>query len=487
MARSAPHRVLVADDSALCRAALRHALESDPEVSVVGEAEDGEEAVRKVQSLAPTLVTIDLQMPRMGGLAAIEQIMRVRPTPILVVTEQPRADGVDATFAALSRGALDLLPKSQSWFPGTPEARELVARVKQLSRVGPPAQEQGAPVASQRPSVGRRLEVIGIGASTGGPSALAKVLSQLPKTLSSAVVVVQHMDPLFVAGFVDWLDRQSALPVRLAQHGALLKAGEVLVGPSGIDFLVDLTGRVQLFPGQPRAPFVPSVDQLFFSLARAYRDRAAGVLLTGMGSDGAKGLLAMRELGALTLAQDRESSAIYGMPGSAVAMGAVNFSLPLSEISDFLAYTDSLYQTQSVSGRNSMTQSLQNSAGPMARGKILLVDDSSVMLEAGRIALEDAGYEVLTLDNPLSLASVLRKDRPDLVLCDVNMPAINGDAAAQIVAKAGFSRSPIVLYSDISVQELDARARQCGARGFIQKTGDDDALVKAVEQFLAMR
>jgi two-component system chemotaxis response regulator CheB len=477
-----PIQILIADDSALCRTTLRHALESDPALSVVGEAADGVEAVEQVVALSPSLVTMDLRMPRQGGLDAIEQIMRRRPTPILVVTDQPRAEGVDLTFAALSRGALDLLPKSASWIPGSPSAQVLIARVKQLSRAFEQAEPPPARSAA-RPQP-RSISLVGLGASTGGPNALAAILRTLPKGFSTPIVVVQHMDPLFHSAFVEWLGRQSPRPVREAIAGARPAPGEVWVGPAGVDLRIDRDGRVRLDPPHPNASFVPSIDPLFASMAEHLGRTGLGVVLTGMGRDGARGLLALRQKGGLTVAQDQESSMIYGMPRACAETGAAEVILPLGEISGFLDYTCLKYQG-ALAAQNFPGSTAQNGAVPMARGKILLVDDSPVMLEAGRISLEDAGFEVVTLDNPLTLAAVLRKERPDLVLCDVNMPAINGDLVAQIVNRCGFAQSPIVLYSDISAQELEAKAKQCGARGFIQKTGDDEALVRAIQGFLA--
>jgi two-component system chemotaxis response regulator CheB len=477
-----PIQVLVVDDSAICRATLRHALESDPEIAVVGEAADGDEAVEQVSALRPSLVTMDLRMPRLGGLEAIEQIMRRQPTPILVITDQPRAEGVDVTFAALSRGALDLLPKAGTWLPESPAARALIARVKQLTRaLDRPEALPSGPTARPAP---RKFAAIGLGASTGGPNALARILRGLPPGFATPIAVVQHMDALFHKGFVEWLGRQSALRVREAIHGERLVPGEVWVGPSGFDFRLDHDGRVRLEPPVGSAPFVPSIDPLFTSMAENLGRGACGVVLTGMGRDGARGLLAIRQRGGLTAAQDRESSVIYGMPRACAETGAAEVILPLGEIAGFLDYTCLKYQgplaAQSLPGPTA-----QNGAVSMMRGKILLVDDSPVMLEAGRISLEEAGYEVVTLDNPLTLAAVLRKERPDLVLCDVNMPAINGDLVAQIVNRCGFAQSPIVLYSDISVQELETKAKQCGARGFIQKTGDDEALIRSIQGFLA--
>ncbi len=480
-------RVLVVDDSAVCRGALRAALESDPEIEVVGEAADGAEALRLVSELSPSLVTMDLQMPQMGGLETIQRIMRQQPTPILVVTDRPKVDGVDMTFASLSRGALDLLPKAGFLRVGSPEAEAIARRVKALARE---ATRVRAPAAPAVPAPrGREVSVVGMGASTGGPQALATVFRSLPPDFPLPIVVVQHMDPLFEAGFVHWLARQCVLPVRMAKDGDVALPGTLFIAPQGQDLLVEPGGRIRLCAPQPGALHVPSVNRLFGSLATAYGSTALGVVLSGMGKDGAAGLKLMRERGALTAVQDAASSAIWGMPAAALEVGAAEYVVPVGEMSAFL--TDCVLRVSSSSHPPSTVEPVAAGSGAskvgiMQKQKILLVDDSPVILEAGKMALEDAGFEVNTLDNPLTLANVMWRTRPDLVLLDVNMPAVTGDVVAKIIGRHGVSSTiPVVLYSDVPSTDLQERAKRCGARGFIRKTGDDAQLVAAVRRFLS--
>ncbi len=492
-ASSRPIRVLIVDDSIVCRSVLRSALETDPEIEVVGEAGDGLEAISLVEVLKPSLVTLDLQMPRMGGLETIDWIMKNRPTPILVVTDRPRLQGADMTFASLSRGALDLVAKASTLKPGSSQERAFVTRVKALSR----AAAKPTPACAAAPSGRSRSplwapRLVAIGASTGGPNALGKVLGHLAKEFPLPIVIVQHMDPLFQDSFVFWLKQQSMLPVQMAADGHRLSAGEVLIAPAGTHLEVQRNGRVRLASARAFESHVPSVDQLFRSVSDAFGANSIGVLLTGMGSDGADGLRELRRRGALTIAQDQETSVIYGMPGAAVELNAVDHVLPISRIAPFLVNCEA--QTRGARQAINSPSGLESSSGGAAgdgaanmKQKILIVDDSPVILEAGKNALEDAGYDVVTLDNPLVVASVIRREKPDLVLLDVIMPVIAGDVVAQIVHQKMNAGTPVVFYSDLTAPELEQLVTKSGAAGFIQKTADEPAFVSRVKDFLANR
>ncbi len=468
-------KVLVVDDSEICRAALRAALESDPTIRVIGEARDGLEAVEKVVSLAPDLLTMDLAMPRLGGLEAIEKIMERRPTPILVVTERPRIDGVDATFASLARGAVDLVPKSLTWREGASETTALLERVKTIARSALPQRPPkvaGAPVPR---SWARPVDLVALGASVGGPAALATILGSLPRGFQVPIVIVQHMDPQFHDGLVEWLGRHSVIPVRNAVDGARVVPGVALIGPPGLDFTVDRYGIARRIARSGGSAHQPSVDALFFSLARSMGPSAAGVLLTGMGADGADGLKAMRDAGALTVAQDRQSSVVYGMPGVAAERGAAEQILSLQAISGFLAECGAMHGTPPPN---------RSSLAPV-RKTIVVLDDSAVVLEACKGALTEAGYQVVCVDNPLILPSVLRKTTADLVLIDVRMPAVTGDVVTKILAGARLPTSRVVLYSDVDPAELEELAIACGALGYICK-GTEEHLISEVQRFLAL-
>ena len=478
-------KVLVVDDSIVCRAALRVMLEQDPDIEVVGEAGDGVEALEQLEKLAPSLITLDLQMPRMDGLTAIEEITRRRPTPILVITDLPTLDGIDAAFAALSRGALELILKPTAWPAGSQDqAQSLADRVKRLARV-----KVGGPRPASLPAIATPLplpplglkppRVVGIGASTGGPGALARVLEDLPATLTAPVLVVQHMDPAFSEFFSVWLARKARRPLRLAVHGERLQDGEILVAPQGLDLTVDPEGRVGLLEAKPRALHCPSVDALFSSLAQSFGDRAVGVLLTGMGQDGAEGMRQLHRQGAITIAQDEASCVVYGMPRAAAELGAVDHVLPLAAVGSFLG---------TLAGGRVSSPAPERSSGPRdqprkKKKRILIVDDSELILAVTRDALEGAGYEVVTLSNPISLAHVVRREAPDLVLLDVNMPAITGDVAAGIVLRHG-ATIPMLLFSDLSDAELTERAKGCGAVGHVKKSADSRALLTQIRKWL---
>jgi two-component system chemotaxis response regulator CheB len=463
-------RVVVADDSAICRQALKDALEADPEIQVVAEARDGQEAVALVQQHRPSLVTMDLRMPKLNGLEAIEQIMRRHPTPILVVTDQPRLDGVDTTFAALSRGALDLLPKATAWTSG--ESRALVTRVKQLARAASEVRPAAPPAADLKPVKGpaQPVEVVGIGASTGGPKALRELVVALPPRFELPMVLVQHMNAQFHDGFVQWLGRYSQVPVRPASEGARLERGVMFVAPQGTDLVIESGGVMRLRSPSAGAMHCPSVDRLFNSLAETYGRAGAGVLLTGMGSDGAKGLKAINDRGGVTVAQDRQSSVIHGMPGAAIALGAAQWVLSIAQIAMLLSECSGKAAARPAPAR-----------APQ-RKKILLVDDSAVVLEATKEVLEEAGYEVIASDNPIALPALVRRERPDLALVDVKMPAVGGDAVARIIGQ-GNAPTQVVLYSDLGNEELKKLAKECGAKGYLKKSTDTE-LLNAVRGFL---
>lgn len=472
-------RVLLVDDSALCRALLRHALESDPEIEVVAEAEDGVEALEKLERLRPSLVCLDIQMPRMGGLETIERIMQLRPTPILVVTERPRLEGVDLTFAALSRGALDLVQKPAATLGGE-EMRALVARVKELARtaVNLPGRGSATPTPDAlRAAAGASPQVIGVGASTGGPAALAQLLRGLPAEFNIPILIVQHIDAAFSESFASWLSRESGRTVKMGSDLGRFEKGDIILAPQRLHMEVEVPRRLRLSSARRGAMHVPSVDALFHSLASVYGKRAAGVLLTGMGRDGADGLLAIRRAGGLTIAQDRSTSVVYGMPGAAAAQGAASYVAPLGQIPSLLAVAAGMKQPAA-------TQTEPEPSGP-AKRKVLIVDDSPLVLEAARAALEPGGIDVVALDNPLTVAHMVRKESPDLILLDVRMPAVSGDVVARIVGGSAVARRiPVVLFSELPGEELAERAKRCGAAGYIHKGGAPGELLRQVRRWL---
>ncbi|MFN7132191.1 MAG: chemotaxis-specific protein-glutamate methyltransferase CheB [Myxococcales bacterium] len=321
-------RVLVVDDSAANRRTLTAVLEGSGEVEVVGTATDGEQGLRQALALAPDAITLDLEMPRLDGFAFLRLLMAKAPTPVLVISGYAKKNDV---FRALELGALDFIAKP-SGRPLESLADELLAKVRMvrfLRRDGVRAPEP----AVSPPQRGERIAVIG--ASTGGPPALQKILGALPAELGLAVLVAQHMPPRFTRAFAERLDRLSPFSIAEARAGERVEPGRVLIAPGGRHMrLVRASDglRVALSDPAPADKYVPSIDELFRSAAAAKDVALLGVLLTGMGSDGRDGMLALKAAGAETVAESEESAVIFGMPREAIAAGAVNHVLPLDRI-----------------------------------------------------------------------------------------------------------------------------------------------------------
>jgi len=338
-------RVLVVDDSPVARSVLRSILESDPGIEVVGTARNGWEGVQMAAQLAPDVITMDVHMPEMDGYEATRQIMAYHPRPILIVTASLAKQDVDFSFRMLEAGALDIFEKPAGDEPASLRGRSqtLVERVRLLSRVRVITHLRGRrktsaptpiPHVEVKPSAvpveaPRRLVILG--ASTGGPRALQRILAGLPDSLPAPVLVVQHIAHGFTQGLADWLAGETALRVAVAREGEGLAAGRVYVAPEG-QHIVPERQTIRL-SATPRTLPIPSVDVTMQAAARNWGSAAVGVLLTGMGSDGARGLLAIRQAGGITIAQDQGTSTIFGMPHVAIQMGAACEILPLDQIS----------------------------------------------------------------------------------------------------------------------------------------------------------
>jgi two-component system chemotaxis response regulator CheB len=465
--------VLVVDDSDFTREALRRALETDPGLKVVGEAKTGEEAVELARKLRPHLITMDLSMPGMGGLKAIEKIMAERPVPLVVISERSSSPGQDLNFEAMHRGALELVPKSEVFGGHQMLLAKFATKMRQLAEAGV-ARPQPAPAIS---SVRRRSAeaplLIGLGASTGGPRALAQILGELPAAFPVPIAVVQHMATDFFDSFVAFLASRSKLKICSAESGMKATPGVAYIAPANFNLTVDRELVFKLTPNTMTSAHCPSVDALFTTMARALHGRAVGVLMTGMGEDGAQGLLALRKVGARTIVQDAASCAVAGMPMAALAIDAAEEVVELKQIASVL--TEELRAHRETE--------------PVARTRkrILIVDDSPLLLEAGRMALEAAGYEVRTLENPLMVAMLLRKNPVDLVLLDVNMPAVQGTQVVAALRAHGLNSTPVILYSDLDEKLLKAKATECGATGWLRKTGDEHALIRAIDRWVGGR
>lgn len=329
-------RVLVVDDSATVRGRLVEVLRSDPELEVVGEADNGKTAIELCRSLRPDVVTLDMMMPEMTGLAATEYIMAYCPTPILIISSSTNRRDLFKMYDALAAGAVDVLEKPTGEEPDGEWERKAVSTVKIVSRIRVITHPR-AKLAPPRPVVTAgtgRCRFVAMGASTGGPAAVLQILKALPRDYPLPIALVIHIGKIFAVGLAEWLDSQSPLRVAYAADGEPLPEpgrGRVILAPPDRHLVLD-GGRLRLSGAPERHSCRPSVDVLFESAAREAGAKAAGVLLTGMGKDGASGLLEMRQAGAWTIAQDKDTSVVYGMPQEAARLGAARKILPLEDM-----------------------------------------------------------------------------------------------------------------------------------------------------------
>ena len=340
-------RVLIVDDSAAVRMMLEQIFSSDPAFTVVGTARDGLEAIAAVQRLAPDIITMDIFMPAMDGMEATRRIMETWPTPIVMVSGNLDAEEVVSSFRAMEAGALAAVPKPRGF--GHPEHGadvalltqkvKLLAEIRVVRRWPARPAKGAAPASFPQVSGGQGQEVplvVAIGASTGGPVVINTILSGLPADFPAPILVVQHMAPGFIGGFAEWLGLSSTLPVHVASPGERPLAGHVYIAPEGCHMLVD-GGMLSLFTGAPENGQLPSVSALFRSVALVFGRSSVGILLTGMGDDGARELKLMKDKGAVTIAQDEASSVIFGMPGEAVKLNAATCVLSPDMIVEYLA------------------------------------------------------------------------------------------------------------------------------------------------------
>lgn len=335
-------KVLIVEDSPVSREFMRYILNSDPDLQVIGTAKDGKKALEFVEHKKPDVITMDINMPRMNGFEATRRIMSTTPVPIVIVTGSWNPKEVSTSFRALEAGALACIGKPPGM--GHPEheaiTKELITTVKLMSEVKvvrrwfKPRETVKTPPKPReiRPGELRDIKIIAIGASSGGPIVLQKILSKLPNDLTVPVLIVQHISKGFVQGLVDWLSETTQLPIHIASAGETPLPGHIYIAPD--DFQMGINGKnhIALNKDISQNKICPSVSHLFCSVAEVYGRNAAGVLLTGMGKDGAAELKLMSERGAVTIAQDEESSTVHGMPGEAIKLGAAKHILNPDEI-----------------------------------------------------------------------------------------------------------------------------------------------------------
>ena len=366
-----PIKVLIVDDSALVRKLLGEMLGRDREIQVVGAAADPYAAREKIKQLNPDVITLDVEMPRMDGITFLENLMRLRPMPVVMVSSLTQR-GADVTLRALELGAVDFVPKPKVDIAGSlaDYADELIAKIKvaAVARINPRASAPRAASLQVNPrrsadavlpasSGGRVLRtterIVAIGASTGGTEAIREVLAALPPD-APAIVISQHIPAAFSKPFAERMNQCSAMAVCEAQDGQYILPGHVYIAPGDRHLLVERDGaryRCRLNDGPHVNRHRPSVDVMFRSVAQNVGPNAMGVILTGMGDDGARGLKEMAEAGAHTIAQDEASSVVWGMPGTAVRMGAAHQVLPLHRVSDeILNRSGESSQTKAANG-----------------------------------------------------------------------------------------------------------------------------------------
>ncbi|HYH22089.1 MAG TPA: chemotaxis-specific protein-glutamate methyltransferase CheB [Azospirillum sp.] len=335
-------RVLVVEDSPVVQELLVHTISQDPRLEVAAVAPTAEAALRLMAKVKPDVVSLDIRLPGMNGLEATKRLMREHPVPIVVVAADVHGGDMNISMNALRAGALSVVekPGSLSRADYAAVARHLCNQLFAMSQVkvirqrfaaDPPALQRADAPPPLAADTARRFEVLALVASTGGPNALVKVLNGLPAGFPLPVLVVQHIGAAFVGGFAAWLGTVCPLPVELAEHGVQPQPGRVYVAP-GDTHLEAGRAALRLTRDAPVCGQRPSGDVLFHSLAAAFGPAAIGVLLTGMGEDGARGLLAMREAGAYTIAEHASTAVIHGMPGEAVKLGAATEELPLPRV-----------------------------------------------------------------------------------------------------------------------------------------------------------
>jgi two-component system, chemotaxis family, protein-glutamate methylesterase/glutaminase len=327
--------ILIVDASAGGRRLLTEILSRDPEIEIVGAAASGEDAIRAAARLRPQIIAMDVQLPAMNGIDASRIIMQKTPCPIVLLVDDATPDRERLSFESLAAGALATVTKPAANGDDPRRGRELLQTVKAMAQVklvrrwAPERMQRGNPMSAHshisRPA--RPLEVVAIGVSTGGPQVVQEILAGLPATFPVPILIVQHMAEGFIAGMADWLRTQCALPVMVGREGEPVRGPGVYLAPWGHHLVVQ--GKQLAFSGEPEVSgHRPSATVLFRSVARHYGAAATGILLSGMGSDGAEGLAEMKRAGAITVAQDEATCAVFGMPAAAIALGVVDHVLP---------------------------------------------------------------------------------------------------------------------------------------------------------------
>ena len=365
-------KVLIVDDSLTAREYLKYILHASGDFKVVGMAEDGEEAVERVKLTHPDVVIMDFYMPKMNGNEATRKIMESYPVPVVAVSASWTPEAVGEAFKAMEAGAVAAIGKprgsinsgNQETVAKFVQTVRLMSEIRVVRRIAK-YQKSGAfsvdppkahaalhpKVIEPRSSVSS-IDIVAIGASTGGPPVIETLLSNLPKKFPVPILIVQHISDGFLQGMVEWLSRIVHIPLHIPEDGDPIISGHVYFAPCGFHMGVSRKGNILLSKDPPEKNLRPAVSYLFRSVAGTFGEKAIGVLLTGMGADGAAELKLMKDKGAITIAQDKESSVVHGMPGEAIRLGSVNYVLPPKEIGCMLGRLVNGYRVHSHASRN---------------------------------------------------------------------------------------------------------------------------------------
>jgi len=327
-------RVAIVNDMFMAREVLKRVVEATPVHRLIWTAVDGREALEKAREDRPDILLMDLVMPVMDGVEATRRIMQEAPCAILVVTSTVSGN-FQKVYDAMGYGALDAVRTPVLGSKGVEGAHELLAKLDLITSLleGGSRRPSRDEVAPQKPTGPRKLPLLLLGASTGGPQALADILADLPSGFPAAVAIAQHVDASFAAGLADWLNSRCALEIQPVRGGEILESGRVYLAATNDHLVVNANQKLSYTPLPRETPYRPSVDVLFFSVARHWAGPCCACLLTGMGRDGAEGLLALREHGAFTIAQDQASSVVFGMPRAAIELKAARQVMPISRMS----------------------------------------------------------------------------------------------------------------------------------------------------------
>lgn len=342
-------KVLIVDDSMVSRNLLSRIFSGDPGIIIAGMASSGEEAIRMIESCKPDIITMDISMPGLDGFQTTQKILQDHPIPVLIISGNYDSSEAIKSFKALEAGAVAILPKPKG--PGSAgfdqEAHKLCRTLKSMSEVKVVRRKyitnldtisvqlpERIPETSQDLSLRRKIEIIAIGASAGGPDALGEILSGLKGSLSVPLVLVQHIDPGFAAAFAEWLGNRTGVTVKVATDGEILLPGTVYTPPGDRHIIVGPNHRIRITQDEAPKGLRPSVSLMLRSVNQVYGQQALGVILSGMGKDGAQELKQMRDNGCVTIVQDEITSLVFGMPGEAFRIGAATHVLPVSKIAE---------------------------------------------------------------------------------------------------------------------------------------------------------